>query len=62
MLEPLGEHLTLLTASLHNHGVTARLLQSPDGVGLVRLSPHVTTDDETFAMVRGAFSSFASAM
>ena len=57
VLEPAAEQLTLLTASLHNHGVTVRTMP-----GAVRLSPHVTTDDETFAMVRGAFTSFASAV
>jgi selenocysteine lyase/cysteine desulfurase len=56
VLEPPQEQLTLLSASLHNHGVTARMLP-----GSLRLSPHVTTDEETFTMLRGAFTSFAVA-
>jgi selenocysteine lyase/cysteine desulfurase len=62
VLAPDDEKLTLLTASLHNHGVTARHLRTPEDTGIVRLSPHVTTDEETFTMVRGAFMSFASAV
>lgn len=54
VLEPAPEHLTLLAASLHNHGVTARMMP-----GTVRLSPHATCDEETLAMLRAAFTSFA---
>jgi selenocysteine lyase/cysteine desulfurase len=57
VLEPEPEALTLLTASLHNHGVTATVRE-----GAVRLSPHVTTGEETFAMLRAALTSFASAI
>ena len=57
VIAPEPDQLTLLTASLHNHGVTSTTRE-----GTVRLSPHVTTDEETFAMLRGAFTSFASAV
>lgn len=60
-LAPDPEHLTLLTAALHNHGVTARHLRSPEDAGILRLSPHVTTDEETFAMMRAAFTSAVGA-
>ena len=57
VLEPAADQLTMLTASLFNHGVTATVR-----VGTVRLSPHVSTDEETFDMLRGAFMSYASAI
>jgi selenocysteine lyase/cysteine desulfurase len=57
VVAPEADQLTLLTASLHNHGVTSTTRE-----GTVRLSPHVTTDEETFAMLRAAFTSFASAV
>ena len=57
VVTPDTDQLTLLTASLHNHGVTSTARE-----GAVRLSPHVTTDEETFAMLRGAFTSFGSAI
>ena len=57
VVTPETDQLTLLTASLHNHGVTSTARE-----GAVRLSPHVTTDEETFAMLRGAFTSFGSAI
>jgi len=57
VLEPAADQLTMLTASLFNHGVTATVR-----VGTVRLSPHVSTDEETFDMLRGAFLSYASAI
>jgi len=47
----------VLSASLHNHGVTASVRQ-----GKVRLSTHVSTDDETLDMLRAAFTSYASAI
>jgi selenocysteine lyase/cysteine desulfurase len=56
-LEPPSDQLTVLTASLFNHGVTTRLRQ-----GRVRLSAHVSTDEETFDMLRASFLSFASAI
>jgi len=57
VLEPETDQLTVLTASLHNHGVTVTTRE-----GRVRLSPHVTTDEESFAMLKAAFVSFASAV
>ncbi|CAN5334754.1 hypothetical protein BH09ACT5_BH09ACT5_18890 [soil metagenome] len=57
VIAPEPDQLTLLAASLHNHGVTATTRE-----GTVRLSPHVTTDEETLAMLRAAFTSFASAV
>jgi selenocysteine lyase/cysteine desulfurase len=57
VIVPEPDQLTLLAASLHNHGVTSTVRE-----GTVRLSPHVTTDEETFAMLRAAFTSFASAI
>lgn len=57
VLEPLPEQLTVLAASLHNHGVTATIRS-----GRVRLSVHATTDEETFAMLRAALVSFATSI
>jgi selenocysteine lyase/cysteine desulfurase len=57
IVEPPAEQLTVLTASLHNHGVTVTTRQ-----GAVRISPHVTTDEETFSMLKASFMSFASAI
>ena len=57
VLEPEVDQLTVLTASLHNHGVTVTTRD-----GRVRVSPHVTTDEESFAMLKAAFVSFASAV
>lgn len=56
VLEPRGDTLTLLTASLFNHGITATTRGNT-----VRLSVHVSTDSETIAMLRSALTSFASA-
>ena len=56
VLEPPQERLTLLTASLFNHGVTATTRAST-----VRLSAHVSLGDETLEMLRGAFTSYATA-
>jgi selenocysteine lyase/cysteine desulfurase len=57
VLEPEPDQLTVLAASLHNHGVSATIRE-----GRLRLSPHVTTDEESFAMLKAAFVSFASAV
>lgn len=57
VLEPAADQLTTLTASLFNHGVTVTTRQ-----GAVRISPHVSTDDETFDMLRASFTSYASAI
>ena len=56
VLEPVPERLTLLTASLFNHGVTATTRRQT-----VRLSVHVSASEETLGMLRAAFTSFASA-
>ncbi len=55
VVEPLEHHLTYLAASLHNHGITVTARG-----GRVRLSPHATTNEETFAMLRAAFISFGT--
>jgi selenocysteine lyase/cysteine desulfurase len=55
VVEPAPEQLTALVASLHNHGISSATRQ-----GQVRLSAHVSTDEETFDMVRAAFTSFAT--
>jgi hypothetical protein len=57
VVEPPADQLTVLTASLFNHGVTTTTRE-----GRVRLSPHVSTDEETFDMLRASFVSFASAI
>ena len=57
VLKPAADQFTMLTASLFNHGVTATVRG-----GTVRVSPHVSTDDESFDMLRAAFASYASAM
>jgi len=53
VVEPQPEQLTVLAASLHNHGITSTTRD-----GTVRLSPHATTDEETFAMLRASLMSF----
>jgi len=55
VLEPEPESLTKLTASLHNHGITAKTRG-----GTVRLSAHAGTTEETLAMLRAALTSYAS--
>jgi selenocysteine lyase/cysteine desulfurase len=57
VLEPAADQLTVLTASLFNHGVTVRRIGST-----VRLSVHATTDDETLDILRASFVSYASAI
>jgi selenocysteine lyase/cysteine desulfurase len=56
ILDPAPENLTVLTASLHNHGVSATVRG-----GRVRLAPHVSTDEETFEMLRASLLSYATA-
>lgn len=56
VLQPPTDQLTVLTASLFNHGVTVT-----SRGGQVRISPHVSTDDESFDMLRASFAAFASA-
>jgi selenocysteine lyase/cysteine desulfurase len=55
VLEPPRHRLTVLTASLFNHGVTVTTRG-----GCVRLSVHAVTDGETVEMLRAAFTSYAS--
>lgn len=55
VLEPSPDQLTVLSAALHNHGVSATVRG-----GTVRLSAHVSTDEETLAMLKAAMLSFAT--
>jgi selenocysteine lyase/cysteine desulfurase len=57
VVEPAEDQLTVLAASMHNHGVTATRRG-----GTVRLSAHVSTTEETFEMLRASFVGFASAI
>jgi selenocysteine lyase/cysteine desulfurase len=57
VIEPPADQLTVLTASLFNHGVTTTTRE-----GRVRLSAHVSTDEETFEMLRASFLSYSSAI
>ncbi len=52
-LEPHPEFMGALTASLHNHGVSAT-----SRAGRVRLGAHVSTGDDTLDMVRASFDEF----
>ena len=52
---PEPDLVTVLTASLYNHGLTVTTR-----AGSVRISPHVTTQEESYAMLRSAFMSFAT--
>ncbi|MET0784120.1 MAG: aminotransferase class V-fold PLP-dependent enzyme [Leifsonia flava] len=56
VLEPPIDQLTLLTASLFNHGVTATTRANS-----VRLSVHAALHEDTVEMLRGAFTSYSSA-
>jgi len=56
VLEPPAEQLTLLSASLHNHGVTATRRD-----GTVRLSVHAALTADTMDMLRGALTSYSTA-
>ena len=56
VLEPPAGQVTYLTASMHNHGVTATTRN-----GRVRLSVHAATSEETLDMLRGAFVSYGTA-
>lgn len=57
VLEPPADQLTVLVASLFNHGVTTTQRQ-----GQVRLSAHVSTGEDTFDMLRASLIGFASAI
>ncbi len=56
VLEPEPEQVTVLTASLHNHGLT-----TTTRLGTIRLSVHAALAEETVEMLRGAFVSFSTA-
>jgi len=56
VVTPAPDRLTILVASLHNHGVSVTVRDDA-----VRISPHVSTTDETLEMLRASFTSFASA-
>jgi len=56
VLSPPREMLTLLSASLHNHGVSVTVQG-----GTVRLGVHAQLLGDTVDMVRGAFTSYATA-
>jgi selenocysteine lyase/cysteine desulfurase len=57
VVTPAVDQLTVLVASLYNHGVTVTRRD-----GSIRLSAHVSTDEESFEMLRASFTSFASAI
>lgn len=57
VLEPALDQMTTLTAALINHGVTATVRDTT-----VRLSVHVSTGDDSFGMLRGAFTSFGTSV
>ncbi|HEV7957496.1 MAG: aminotransferase [Microbacteriaceae bacterium] len=57
VLAPDPDQLTMLTASLYNHGITATTRG-----GQVRLSAHVSTGQDTLAMLRAAMLSFGTAV
>lgn len=52
-LAPHPDSVSALAASLHNHGVSATVLD-----GRVRLSAHVSTTDETLDLLRESFAEF----
>lgn len=55
VVQPEAGTATALSAALHNNGVTATSRN-----GTVRLSPHVSTTEDTFAALRAAFVEFAT--
>jgi selenocysteine lyase/cysteine desulfurase len=57
VLEPGAEQLTLLTASLHNHGVAVTVRQ-----GRVRVAPHAGTSEDTFAALKAALVSYGTSL
>ena len=57
VLEPPAAQLTLLGIALHNHGVTATTRG-----GTVRISTHAALSPDTVDMLRGAFTSYATAV
>ncbi len=57
VLEPAPDQFTALVAALHNHGVTTTLRR-----GQVRLGGHVSTGEETFAMLSAALLSYSTGL
>jgi selenocysteine lyase/cysteine desulfurase len=57
VLEPEPQHLTALTASLLNHGVSATVRSTS-----VRLSTHVSNGDDSFGLLREALMSYGTAI
>ncbi|QNO36839.1 aminotransferase class V-fold PLP-dependent enzyme [Protaetiibacter sp. SSC-01] len=56
VVEPDPDQLTVLSAALHNHGVSVTTRG-----GTVRLSAHVSTDADSLTLLRSALLSFATA-
>jgi selenocysteine lyase/cysteine desulfurase len=56
VLRPEDDALTVLTAALHNHGITVTVRG-----GAVRVSAHVSTTDETLDMLRAALAEYRAA-
>jgi len=57
VVEPEPAQLTVLAASLHNHGITATVRPTT-----VRFSAHVSTDEESLGMLKAALLSFATSI
>lgn len=57
VVQPDVDQLTVLVASLHNHGVSVTTRG-----GAVRISAHASTTEESFEMLRASFLGFASAI
>lgn len=55
VLQPDPDHLTALAAALHNQGLSVTVRDTN-----IRISPHVSTTEETFAMLKSAFEGFVS--
>lgn len=56
VIEPAPDQLTILIASLHNHGVTVTARETN-----IRISVHASTTEQTVSMLRSSFQDFASA-
>lgn len=57
VVQPDADQLTVLVASLHNHGVSVTTRG-----GAVRISAHASTTEESLEMLRASFLGFASAI
>ena len=57
VVQPDADQLTVLVASLHNHGVSVT-----SRGGTVRISAHASTTVESLEMLRASFLGFASAI